>query len=200
MVSMHWSCMCIYRRPETSFLWFTSPWKTLRYIIWRNYKWYFIGFLVLLLILLLVFLFLYSFPVSISAIGQTYWYILRSVCNWAINGPLIDLLTEITLCGLYGLKFQHKLNRENYINVYYLFIRRIYYIAGFPVEFWIFDRGQKIFLRNLKILPKIGNFLFCREKFLNGLSMDRNCHKPQTPWIFVISGQQRTKNDKLYTL
>lgn len=130
MDSTHWSCICIYRRPETSFLWFTSPWKTMRYIIWRNYKWYFIGFLVLLLILLLVFLFLYSFPVSVSAIGQAYWNILSSVCNWAINGPLIDLLTEITLCVLYGLKFQHKL-RENYINVYYLFIRRISYNAAF---------------------------------------------------------------------
>ncbi|XP_065924822.1 myoferlin isoform X7 [Magallana gigas] len=60
------------KRPETSFLWFTSPWKTMRYIIWRNYKWYFIGFLVLLLILLLVFLFLYSFPGEVS--------------QWIVNG------------------------------------------------------------------------------------------------------------------
>ncbi|CAF3716683.1 unnamed protein product [Rotaria sordida] len=26
-------------RPKTSFLWFTSPWKTFRYIVWRNFKW-----------------------------------------------------------------------------------------------------------------------------------------------------------------
>ena len=26
-------------RPKTSFLWFTSPWKTFRYVIWRNFKW-----------------------------------------------------------------------------------------------------------------------------------------------------------------
>ncbi|CAF3109617.1 unnamed protein product [Rotaria sp. Silwood2] len=26
-------------RPKTSFLWFTSPWKTLRYVVWRNFKW-----------------------------------------------------------------------------------------------------------------------------------------------------------------
>ncbi|CAF5063417.1 unnamed protein product, partial [Rotaria sp. Silwood1] len=26
-------------RPKTSFLWFTSPWKTFRYIIWRYFKW-----------------------------------------------------------------------------------------------------------------------------------------------------------------
>ena len=54
------------KRPETSFLWFTSPWKTFRHIIWRRYKWYFIGFLILLLILLLVFLFIYSLPGEIS--------------------------------------------------------------------------------------------------------------------------------------
>ncbi|KAK3095803.1 hypothetical protein FSP39_019399 [Pinctada imbricata] len=52
------------KRPETSFLWFTSPWKTFRYIIWRNYKWYFIIGLLLLLLILLIFLFIYSFPVS----------------------------------------------------------------------------------------------------------------------------------------
>nr|XP_022342080.1 myoferlin-like isoform X4 [Crassostrea virginica] len=54
------------KRPETSFLWFASPWKTLRYIVWRNYKWYIIGFLLLILLLLLIFLFLYSFPGDIS--------------------------------------------------------------------------------------------------------------------------------------
>ncbi|XP_056005340.1 myoferlin-like isoform X16 [Ostrea edulis] len=54
------------KRPETSFLWFASPWKTLRYIIWRNYKWYIIGFFLLILLLLLIFLFLYSFPGDIS--------------------------------------------------------------------------------------------------------------------------------------
>jgi signal peptidase I len=57
-----------YRRPETSFLWFASPWKTLKFIIWRNYKWYIIGFIVLLLLLLLIFLFLYSFPVSATKV------------------------------------------------------------------------------------------------------------------------------------
>ena len=28
----------IIRRPDTSFLWFLNPWKTLKYIIWRNFK------------------------------------------------------------------------------------------------------------------------------------------------------------------
>ncbi|XP_057307144.1 myoferlin-like [Hydractinia symbiolongicarpus] len=49
-------------RPDTSFLWFTSPWKTLKYIIWRNYKWYIIGFLIFLIVLAFIVLFLYSVP------------------------------------------------------------------------------------------------------------------------------------------
>lgn len=54
-------------RPETSFLWFTSPFKTLRYIIWANYKWYFIIALIVIFLLLLIFLFIYSFPGNFSA-------------------------------------------------------------------------------------------------------------------------------------
>lgn len=50
------------KRPATSFLWFTSPFKSLKYIIWRNYKWYIIGLLIIILVLLLVILFIYSVP------------------------------------------------------------------------------------------------------------------------------------------
>ncbi|XP_028412829.1 myoferlin-like isoform X1 [Dendronephthya gigantea] len=49
-------------RPATSFRWFTSPWKSMRYIIWRNYKWYIIGFILLVLILLVIGIFFYSMP------------------------------------------------------------------------------------------------------------------------------------------
>jgi len=49
-------------RPATSFLWFTSPWKSLKYILWRRYKWYIIGFLVLLILVLFIALLLYSMP------------------------------------------------------------------------------------------------------------------------------------------
>ncbi|EDO43088.1 predicted protein, partial [Nematostella vectensis] len=51
-------------RPATSFLWFTSPFKTLKYIIWRNYKWLIIGLLILIVIIALVVIFVYSMPVS----------------------------------------------------------------------------------------------------------------------------------------
>ncbi|CAB3993921.1 myoferlin-like isoform X2 [Paramuricea clavata] len=50
------------KRPETSFLWIANPWKSFRFVIWRNYKWYIIGFIVLALIVLLVGLFIYSAP------------------------------------------------------------------------------------------------------------------------------------------
>ncbi|RUS89341.1 hypothetical protein EGW08_002861 [Elysia chlorotica] len=49
-------------RPETSFLWFTSPWKTFKYIIWKNYGCWMICMVLFLLFLLLIAMFIYSFP------------------------------------------------------------------------------------------------------------------------------------------
>ncbi|XP_070540972.1 myoferlin-like isoform X9 [Ptychodera flava] len=49
-------------RPATSFNWLTSPLKSLRFIVWKNFKKYIIGFLIILLIVLLVALFIYAFP------------------------------------------------------------------------------------------------------------------------------------------
>uniref|UniRef100_A0A4W3KE42 Myoferlin like n=1 Tax=Callorhinchus milii TaxID=7868 RepID=A0A4W3KE42_CALMI len=39
-------------RPATSFLWFTSPCKTMKYIIWRRFKWVFIGLIILIFVVL----------------------------------------------------------------------------------------------------------------------------------------------------
>uniref|UniRef100_A0A7N8YDM2 Dysferlin, limb girdle muscular dystrophy 2B (autosomal recessive) n=1 Tax=Mastacembelus armatus TaxID=205130 RepID=A0A7N8YDM2_9TELE len=50
------------QRPETSFLWFSSPYKTLKFILWRRFKWFIILFIILFLILLFLGVFLYSFP------------------------------------------------------------------------------------------------------------------------------------------
>eukprot|EP00079_Xenopus_tropicalis_P032616 XP_017946387.1 PREDICTED: dysferlin [Xenopus tropicalis] len=50
------------KRPETSFLWFTSPYKTLKYILWRRYKWLILVFFLLFILLLFLGIFLYSFP------------------------------------------------------------------------------------------------------------------------------------------
>uniref|UniRef100_A0A672V8D0 Dysferlin n=1 Tax=Strigops habroptila TaxID=2489341 RepID=A0A672V8D0_STRHB len=51
------------KRPETSFLWFTSPYKTLKYILWRRYKWVVILAIVLFILLLFLGIFIYAFPV-----------------------------------------------------------------------------------------------------------------------------------------
>uniref|UniRef100_A0A6Q2XUR0 C2 domain-containing protein n=1 Tax=Esox lucius TaxID=8010 RepID=A0A6Q2XUR0_ESOLU len=50
-------------RPDTSFFWFSSPCKTMKFIIWRRFKWIFIGVIVLLLVLLFIGILLYSLPV-----------------------------------------------------------------------------------------------------------------------------------------
>ncbi|XP_055360624.1 dysferlin isoform X3 [Betta splendens] len=50
------------QRPETSFLWFSSPYKTLKFILWRRFKWFIILFIILFFILLFLGIFLYSFP------------------------------------------------------------------------------------------------------------------------------------------
>uniref|UniRef100_A0A452I0A2 C2 domain-containing protein n=1 Tax=Gopherus agassizii TaxID=38772 RepID=A0A452I0A2_9SAUR len=52
-------------RPETSFLWFTNPCKTMKFIVWRRFKWIFIGIIILLIVLLFLAILLYSLPVSI---------------------------------------------------------------------------------------------------------------------------------------
>ncbi|KAK2862825.1 hypothetical protein Q5P01_002358 [Channa striata] len=59
------------QRPETSFLWFSSPYKTLKFILWRRFKWFIILFIILFLILLFLGVFLYSFPnyVAMKMVG-----------------------------------------------------------------------------------------------------------------------------------
>nr|XP_026652835.1 dysferlin [Zonotrichia albicollis] len=51
------------KRPETSFLWFTSPYKTLKFILWRRYKWVLILAILLFILLLFLGIFVYAFPV-----------------------------------------------------------------------------------------------------------------------------------------
>ncbi|KAI4891587.1 hypothetical protein NFI96_020979 [Prochilodus magdalenae] len=53
-------------RPDTSFLWFTNPCKTMKFIVWRRFKWIFIGSIILILVLLFVGILLYSLPNYIS--------------------------------------------------------------------------------------------------------------------------------------
>ncbi|KAF4084233.1 hypothetical protein AMELA_G00126220 [Ameiurus melas] len=49
-------------RPDTTFLWFISPLKAIRYLVCNNYKWLIIKIVVALLLLAMLGLFLYSMP------------------------------------------------------------------------------------------------------------------------------------------
>ncbi|XP_026527237.1 otoferlin [Notechis scutatus] len=49
-------------RPDTSFIWFLNPLKSIRYLICTRYKWLIIKIVLALLLLIMVALFLYSMP------------------------------------------------------------------------------------------------------------------------------------------
>ena len=49
-------------RPDDSFLWLMNPLKTLRYVIWRNYKWLILKILLLALVIAFIALLFYSMP------------------------------------------------------------------------------------------------------------------------------------------
>lgn len=49
-------------RPETSFMWFTSPWKSLRFIVWYNYKYVILTTLLITLLVIFLILFIYNIP------------------------------------------------------------------------------------------------------------------------------------------
>ncbi|CAF1161705.1 unnamed protein product [Rotaria sp. Silwood1] len=53
------------KRPETSFLWFTSPYRTFKNIIWKKSKWYIIIILLLICFIIFLLLFLWSMPKAI---------------------------------------------------------------------------------------------------------------------------------------
>jgi len=53
-------------RPDTSFLWFMNPLKTLKYIIWKNYKWLILKLFIVLLILCFIGLLIYTMPEAMT--------------------------------------------------------------------------------------------------------------------------------------
>uniref|UniRef100_A0A8C3IJP6 Dysferlin n=1 Tax=Chrysemys picta bellii TaxID=8478 RepID=A0A8C3IJP6_CHRPI len=58
------------KRPETSFLWFTSPYKTMKYILWRRFKWVFLIAVVVFILLLFIGIFIYPHPrLNIPSVG-----------------------------------------------------------------------------------------------------------------------------------
>ena len=63
-------------RPATSFLWFTSPLKTFKHIIWKHYKWHLIGGVVIVLLVILIVVFIYTAPVRLYS-GLDIYYTFR---------------------------------------------------------------------------------------------------------------------------
>ena len=55
------TCFC--SRPDSTFTWFMNPFKSLKYLLWNNYKMCLIKFLVIGLLVALMGLFFYSMPV-----------------------------------------------------------------------------------------------------------------------------------------
>lgn len=49
-------------RPDSSFVWFLNPLKSIRYIVWHNYKWVIVKAILAVLLLGIFLLFLYSMP------------------------------------------------------------------------------------------------------------------------------------------
>ncbi|XP_053689019.1 otoferlin-like [Sabethes cyaneus] len=49
-------------RPDASFMWFLNPLKSIRYIIWHNYKWRIIKGLIIIGLAILLLLFFYAIP------------------------------------------------------------------------------------------------------------------------------------------
>ena len=56
----------LFSRPDTSFTWFMNPFKSLRYMIWEQYKFCLLKSLVVAMLIALMALFFYSMPVSMS--------------------------------------------------------------------------------------------------------------------------------------
>ena len=52
----------IFRRPDSSFMWFLNPIKSIRYIIWHNYKWTILKILLWVMLVVFLVLFFYALP------------------------------------------------------------------------------------------------------------------------------------------
>ena len=102
------SSITLRRRPVTSFLWFTSPFRTFKNIIWKKSKWYLIGILLLICFILFILLFLWSLPVSstnemkfmsrlssLALDSRTSFFLVSYVCLGDSQISLIDLFISV---------------------------------------------------------------------------------------------------------
>ncbi|GAA6102088.1 otoferlin isoform X1 [Tachysurus ichikawai] len=62
IVSRYFKYMYKDCRPDTTFLWFMSPLKAVRYLVCTRYKWLIIKIILGILLVIMVALFIYSMP------------------------------------------------------------------------------------------------------------------------------------------
>jgi hypothetical protein len=63
LVSVHMYNVTVFTsRPDASFMWFLNPLKSIRYIVWHNYKWAILKILVVLALAVVLLMFFYSVP------------------------------------------------------------------------------------------------------------------------------------------
>lgn len=58
------------RRPETTFLWYLAPLKSLYFMVWQRNRWKVFLVLCIVFLFLLIAAFLYAAPVSLLGTGQ----------------------------------------------------------------------------------------------------------------------------------
>ncbi len=54
--------LIFYSRPDSSFIWFLGPLKSIKYIIWHQYRWVILKAILYMLLTVLIALFFYSMP------------------------------------------------------------------------------------------------------------------------------------------
>ena len=106
-------CNCVESRPETSFLWFASPLKTFKHILWGRYKWYIITFLILAILIIFLLLMLYSLPVSSESINSALLLLLVFSCFVKLED--ICLFFFVKQSAMWTAFFSHwKVDRASY--------------------------------------------------------------------------------------
>ena len=84
-------------RPDTAFLWFMNPFKTLKYIIWKNYKWTILKVFLFLLLVAFISLMIYTVPgATVNKIFGT-WGLMRIMALAAYRN-LVYLMIGLIVC------------------------------------------------------------------------------------------------------
>lgn len=101
-------------RPDTSFFWFTNPCKTMKFIVWRRFKWLFIGLIILILVILFLGILLYSFPVSLyqilSLVNEIIFFFSK-ITKWFAFSNLLFYSYRTTFPWKSWSRFKWKISR-----------------------------------------------------------------------------------------